>query len=303
MCGVDLTVYRVCIRRPHSVRHCRADEIACVLVNPLQAFHANSPPPSDTVLATDNRNAGADYEKYSTWLQKLKKVCHDGGIVLVFDEVYTGFRLGAGGAQEYFNCKADMVCYGKTVGGGIANGVCCGPQWLMSRCDPTRPLRLAYVIGTFSAHPLLLGAMNAFLKWVTSKEAKALYDQRHREVLEFVLESNRQLEAENIPLKLASYCTVWTMLFQTPGRYHWILQYYLKDEGINLSWVGTGRLNFSLDFTKEDMDEVRERMMRACRRMRDDGWWYYDPNAPKMAIKLKLAKEVVLAMVKSCFGM
>ena len=92
------------------------------------------------------------------------------------------------------------------------------------------------------------------------------------------------------------------MLFQTPGRYHWILQYYLKDEGINLSWVGTGRLNFSLDFTKDDMNEVRERMMKACRRMRDDGWWYYDPKAPKMAIKLKLAKEVGLALVKSCFG-
>jgi glutamate-1-semialdehyde 2,1-aminomutase len=280
----------------------RAAEISCVLVNPLQAFHANSPPPSDTVLATDNRNANADRTKYSAWLVKLKKTCADAGIVLIFDEVYTGFRLGPGGAQEYFGVEGDMVCYGKTLGGGMPNGVVCGPQWLMARCDPSRPLRLAYVIGTFSAHPLLLGSMNHFLKWVITKEAKDLYDQRDVEVKQFVIDTNAQLEKEDIPLKLASYCTVWTMLFQTPGRYHWILQYYLKDEGINLSWVGTGRLNFSLDFTAEDMVEVRERMMKACRRMKADGWWYYDPKAPKLAIKLKLGKEIVVALAKSLFG-
>ena len=49
-----------------------------------------------------------------------------------------------------------------------------------------------------------------------------------------MVDTNAQLEKEDIPLKLASYCTVWTMLFQTPGRYHWILQYYLKDEGAPL---------------------------------------------------------------------
>ena len=43
--------------------------------------------------------------RYSGWLQKLKKVCKESGIVLIFDEVYTGFRLGPGGAQEYFNCQ------------------------------------------------------------------------------------------------------------------------------------------------------------------------------------------------------
>jgi len=286
-----------------TVLSLRADEIACVLVNPLQAFHANSPPPSDVVLASDNRNAGTDRAMYSTWLKKLKKTCADANIVLIFDEVYTGFRLGPGGAQEYFGVEGDVVAYGKTLGGGIPNGVCCGPSWLMARCDPARPLRIAYVIGTFSAHPLLLGAMNKFLKWVITEEARALYEQRHGEIAQFVIDTNGAFERENIPLRLASYCTVWTMLFQVPGRYHWMLQYYLKDEGINLSWVGTGRLNFSLDFTKEDMVEVRERMLKACRRMKEDGWWYYDPkNANGLKTKLKLGKEMITAISKSFFG-
>jgi len=281
----------------------RASEIAAVMVNPLQAFHANSPPPSDVVLATDNRKSDLDRTKYSTWLQRLKTVCHDNGIVLIFDEVYTGFRLGPGGAQEYFDCQADMVCYGKTLGGGIANGVVCGSTKLMARCDPNCPLRLAYVVGTFSAHPLLLGAMNEFLEWVVTPQARALYEKRHNEVLRFVVKTNKALEDEDLPIKLASYCTVWTMLFQVPGRYHWIFQYYLKDEGINLSWVGTGRLNFSLDFTEEDLDEVRVRLLKAARRMKEDGWWYYDPSRQpnNLAIKLKLGKEVVGAMIKSAF--
>eukprot|EP00039_Didymoeca_costata_P000508 m.45896 g.45896 ORF g.45896 m.45896 type:complete len:674 (-) comp10308_c0_seq1:1227-3248(-) len=281
----------------------RCNEIAAVLVNPLQAFHANSPPPSDLVLATDNRKCGEDKAKYTAWLIKLQRVCRDYGIVLIFDEVYTGFRLAPGGAQEYFDIKADMVCYGKTLGGGIANGVVCGPSWLMARCDPDRPLRLAYVIGTFAAHPLLLGAMNKFLKWVTTSEAQKVYQDMHTRVLKFVIDTNKALEENDIPLRCASYSTVWTMLFQTPGRYHWILQYYLKDEGINLSWVGTGRLNFSLDFEDEDLVLVRERLIRACLRMKDDGWWFYDPKkqVSNVMIKLKLAKEIVAALVRGCF--
>ena len=75
-----------------------------------------------------------------------------------------------------------MVCYGKTLGGGIPNGVVCGPTSLMARGDARCPLRLAYVIGTFAAHPLLLGAMNEFLEWVITDKARKLYEQRHTEV-------------------------------------------------------------------------------------------------------------------------
>ena len=72
---------------------------------------------------------------------------------LIFDEVYTGFRLAPGGAQEYFGVQADMVVYGKTVAGGLPIGVVCGRRDLMQRFDHERPMRLAYVVGTFSAHP------------------------------------------------------------------------------------------------------------------------------------------------------
>ena len=75
-----------------SVIASRASEIAAVLINPLQCFHLNSSPPSDLVLQTNNRKVGAS-AGYKEWLQELRRVCTDAGVLLIFDEVYTGFRL------------------------------------------------------------------------------------------------------------------------------------------------------------------------------------------------------------------
>ena len=101
-------------------------DIACVLVNPLQALHPNVNAPGDSTLLDSGRSAHFDRAAYAAWLQKLREVCSERGIVLIFDEVFVGFRLGPGGAQEYFGVRADMVTYGKTVAGGLPVGVLCG---------------------------------------------------------------------------------------------------------------------------------------------------------------------------------
>ncbi len=154
----------------------RAHEIAGVLINPIQSFHPNSPPPSDTVLLTSGMRKTQDStSSYAQWLRQLRELCTREGIPLIFDEVFTGFRLAPRGAQEYFGVAADMVVYGKTVAGGMPIGLVCGKKELMRRFDPTHPMRIAYVVGTFSAHPLVMGAMNEFLKWVVTPEAATLY--------------------------------------------------------------------------------------------------------------------------------
>ena len=101
-------------------------DIACVLVNPLQALHPNANAPSDSMLLASDRSARFDRPAYTAWLEKLRAVCSERGIVLIFDEVFVGFRLARGGAQEYFGVRADMVTYGKTLGGGLPVGVLCG---------------------------------------------------------------------------------------------------------------------------------------------------------------------------------
>jgi glutamate-1-semialdehyde 2,1-aminomutase len=73
-------------------------DIACVIVNPLQALHPNANAPGDSALVDSARSAFFDREAYTKWLRRLRAVCTERKIVLIFDEVFTGFRLAPGGA-------------------------------------------------------------------------------------------------------------------------------------------------------------------------------------------------------------
>src|SRR2546421_5324606 len=138
-------------------------DIACVLVNPLQALHPNSNAPGDSALVDSSRTGNYDREAYSAWLKSLREVCSERGIVLIFDEVFVGFRLAAGGAQEYFGVRADMVTYGKSLAGGLPIGVVCGRKDLMRRFREDRPADVCFARGTFNAHPYVMTAMDEFL--------------------------------------------------------------------------------------------------------------------------------------------
>jgi glutamate-1-semialdehyde 2,1-aminomutase len=268
----------------------RSSEIAAVLVSPLQGLNPNASPPSDMVLMDSKmRKAEESVRLYTAWLRKLQAGCNGAGVPLIFDEVYTGFRMAPGGAQQFYGVQADMVVYGKTLGGGTAVGVVCGKRELMRRFDPNHPVRVAYVIGTFSAAPLTLGCMHAFLQWAQSEEGGKAYAQGQTLTDEFITRGNKALVSEGFPLRLQNLTTVWTVLFTTPGRYHWLFQYYLRAEGVALSWVGTGRCLFSLDFAQADYDALLEKLLAAARRMRDDGWWY--AGVTSQQIKRRMGKE------------
>ena len=154
-------------------------DIACVLVNPLQALHPNGNAPSDSTLLDSGRAAHFDRAAYTSWLQRLREVCTERNIVLIFDEVFLGFRLARGGAQEYFGVRADLVTYGKTLGGGLPVGVVCGRRDLMKRFRADRPADICFARGTFNSHPYVMGAMNEFLHRArTAGAARAVREGR-----------------------------------------------------------------------------------------------------------------------------
>ena len=70
----------------------------------------------------------------------------------------------------------------------------------------------------------------------------------------------------DLPVRLANFSSIWTVNYTAPSRYNWMLQYYLRAEGLALSWVGTGRLIFSLNYTDADFAEVAERFVPRPRR-------------------------------------
>src|SRR3982074_1488721 len=84
-------------------------DIACVLVNPLQGLHPNGNAPADSALVDSSRAGHFDRAAYGAWLQSLRQVCTERNIVLIFDEVFVGFRLAAGGAPGDFCVRAGVA--------------------------------------------------------------------------------------------------------------------------------------------------------------------------------------------------
>jgi glutamate-1-semialdehyde 2,1-aminomutase len=269
------------------------NDIACVLVNPLQALHPNGSAPSDSSLLDSGRTAHFDKKAYAAWLKALRSVCTERGIVLIFDEVFVGFRLAKGGAQEYFGVRADLVTYGKTLGGGLPIGVVCGRADLMKRFRDDRPVDICFARGTFNSHPYVIAAMNEFLQRLETPRASAMYRDLDTIWNARAARLNERLRAENLPVTVANMSSIWTVCYTKPSRYNWMLQYYLRCEGLALSWIGTGRLIFSLDYTDADFDVVADRFVAAAKAMEQDGWWWSDPALTNKAIKRTILKETI----------
>jgi glutamate-1-semialdehyde 2,1-aminomutase len=267
-------------------------DIACVLVNPLQGLHPNGNAPSDSSLVDSSRGGHFDREAYGAWLAKLREVCTERGIVLIFDEVFVGFRLAAGGAQEYFGVKADMVTYGKSLGGGLPIGVVCGKKELMRRFRDDRPADICFARGTFNSHPYVMTAMDEFLSRLSSPNFNGIYNGLDELWNGRARTLNDMLAKDGLPVRVANMSSIWTVSYTEPSRYNWMLQYYLRAEGLALSWVGTGRLIFSLNYSDADFAEVARRFVAAAAKMKEDGWWWNDGSLTNKTIRRKILKEM-----------
>jgi glutamate-1-semialdehyde 2,1-aminomutase len=267
--------------------------IACVLVNPLQALHPNVSPPSDSALIDSGRGAHFDKARYGEWLNKLRAVCSERNIVLIFDEVFVGFRLAEGGAQEYFGVRADLVTYGKTLGGGLPVGVVCGRRDLMKRYRDDRPADICLARGTFNSHPYVMAAMNEFLRALKTPQIHALYRDLDDVWNARTQMLNARLAAADLPLRIINLSSIWTVCYTRPSRYNWMLQYYMRAEGLLLSWIGTGRLIFSLNYSETDFAAVADRFVAAASAMERDGWWWRNPTLTDRTIKRTVLKEII----------
>ena len=268
-------------------------DIACVLVNPLQALHPNSNAPGDSALVDSSRSANFDRAAYTEWLKKLREVCTERGIVLIFDEVFVGFRIAPGGAQEYFDVRADMVTYGKSLAGGLPVGVVCGRRELMRRFRDDAPADICFARGTFNSHPYVMTSMDEFLSRLASPNFRTIYNGLDELWNGRTRALNEALKAAALPVRVANLSSIWTVDYTEPSRYNWMLQYYLRAEGLALSWVGTGRLVFSLNYTDADFAEVTKRFVAAAEKMKQDGWWWHDASLTNKRIRRQILKEML----------
>ncbi|WP_308993814.1 glutamate-1-semialdehyde 2,1-aminomutase [Mariniflexile litorale] len=117
------------------------NEIACIIIEPVAGNMGCVPPIPD-------------------FLKQLRTLCDTHNILLIFDEVMTGFRLAKGGAQELYSIKADIVCFGKVIGGGLPVGAFAARNEIMNELAPLGPV---YQAGTLSGNPLAMAAGLAML--------------------------------------------------------------------------------------------------------------------------------------------
>jgi glutamate-1-semialdehyde 2,1-aminomutase len=94
-------------------------------------------------------------------------------------------------------------------------------------------------------------------------------------------------------VQVAGMETVWSILYSTPSRYNWMFQFYLRHQGIALSWVGSGRMIFNFAIEDNDFEIFMQRFVKAAELMRNDGWWWVDAQLSNRHIRQSIFKEIL----------
>lgn len=237
-----------------------AKDIAAVLVEPVQSRRPQLQPFS--------------------YLKELREITENNDIALIFDEVITGFRIHQGGAQAYFGVTADIVTYGKIVGGGMPIGVVAGKakyidkidggQWNFD--DDTSPsMDLIVTGGTFSCHPISMTAAKAALSYI-KEQGQAMYEVLNKKTEKLVMELNQFFKEKNIQLELVNCASIFS--FKPKGNVMFLrfLFYSLIEKGVYL-WEGATCF-ISTVHSDEDIAFFIQTIKQSCNELISSGIFY-----------------------------
>jgi glutamate-1-semialdehyde 2,1-aminomutase len=145
------------------------------------------------------------------FLEGLRDACRQAGVLLVMDEVMTGFRLARGGAQELLGVRGDLTTFGKVIGGGLPVGAVGGSRALMQRFAPSGPI---YQAGTLSGNPLATAAGVATLEALSAPGVYGRLEATGQSLAQGLLAACREAR---IPCQLNRVGSMWTLFFtETP---------------------------------------------------------------------------------------
>ena len=224
-----------------------AQDLAAVLVEPIQSRCPEVQP--------------------KKFLQELRGLTEELGIVLIFDEMVTGFRLATGGAQQWFGIQADLATYSKIIGGGLPISAIAGKAEYMARIDggvwnygdETAPaVKTTFFAGTFCKHPLALAAAKATLLQIKNN-GDSIYEQLNQRTSGLISELNQFTEEELIPIKFTSCGSFFAIALSqskiSPIAIN-LLSYQLLSQGIHLRNGDRGGF-LSTAHTEQDINSIR----------------------------------------------
>ena len=242
------------------------DSVAAVLVEPVQS-----------------RRPGFQPREF---LHELREVTTEIGAALIFDEIITGFRIHPGGAQAHFDVKADIITYGKVIGGGMPVGIVSGSKKYLDALDggqwnfgddsyPTRDTTM--FAGTFCKHPLTMRVMLNVLTFLKD-EGPGLQEGVNKRTDQLVRDLNDYYEAENVPIRMRNFGSVFR--FESYGKYDLtrnpiemeIFFYILNHLGV---YTWERHICFlSIQHTDEDIATVVDTVKMAISKLRGGGFTF-----------------------------
>ncbi|WP_017654082.1 non-ribosomal peptide synthetase [Fortiea contorta] len=247
-----------------------ADELAAVLVEPVQSRKPELQP--------------------REFLQELRHLTQQLNITLIFDEVITGFRVHPRGAQAWFGVDADIVTYGKLIGGGMPIGVIAGKAAYMDKIDggawnfgdDSYPeVETTFFAGTFAKHPLTMAATKATLLHLKS-QGFALQDKLNQRTSQLAATLNAFFEQENAPVRIVHFSSLFRFTLAGNSSYLYqplemdLLYYSLIAKGV---YIWEGRTCFlSTAHTDDDIDYVIQAVKESIRELQGAGFFTKTPK-------------------------
>ncbi|HET6851809.1 MAG TPA: aminotransferase class III-fold pyridoxal phosphate-dependent enzyme, partial [Pyrinomonadaceae bacterium] len=210
------------------------------------------------------------------FLEQLHRLTKEFGIALIFDEVITGFRIHPGGAQAYFGVQADIVTYGKALGGGMPIGAVAGKAAYLDAIDgghwnygddsyPRAETTL--FAGTYFKHPVVMAAARAVLQHLQS-EGPALQEQLTQRTSRMRDTLNAYFEQRGVPVRMASFGSSFMFIFSREVPFKDLFFYHLLEKGV---YVWEGRACYlSTAHTDEDVAQIVRAVKEAVVEMQEE---------------------------------
>lgn len=218
------------------------------------------------------------------WLHELRRITSKFEITLIFDEVVTGFRLHPGGAQALYDVRADLVTYGKALGGGLPVSAVAGKAEYLDTIDggnwsygdesyPRSEMTL--VTGTFFRNPLMMGVVLQILEQIKQGGIE-LYENLERRAASLAARLNAYFEQDNVPIRMMQVQSMLRFVPHSDVKHMSLFFYHLLEHGVYVS--ETRSCFISTAHTDEDFDRIVDAVKRSVAAMREGEFMGYLPR-------------------------
>ncbi|MCA9996435.1 MAG: aminotransferase class III-fold pyridoxal phosphate-dependent enzyme, partial [Anaerolineales bacterium] len=264
---------------PESLEFIRqhADELAAVLVEPVQSRHP--------------------YNRPVEFLRELRQITRSSGTALILDEIVTGFRVHQGGIQKAWGIEADLVTYGKIVGGGMPIGIVAGKAAFMNALDggqwnygdDSEPeADLTFFAGTFIRHPLAMAAAHAAMRHLLA-EGPQLQERVNQRTTAFVEKMNAFFENVQVPIRLRHYSSWFRFDYPADLPYMELIAFHLLTKGVYVLSLGQNFF-FSTQHSDDDIAFVTKALQESILELQTAGFL---PASDKTPFPLTEAQQEI----------